>query len=413
MKIIWQLATIFAITFFIYFAVGTEFSFKPKWGLDYFNPMAEALLQLRLDIPNPTSTYDLAEYKGKWYAPWGIAPALFLIPIHFIVGRYVPIFYLSLFFASFNAVIMYLLLKRLKEQFLPQFSLWSILIVLVLFTFGTTHFYVGTLPGIWHVSQMFAFSLGMLATLFIFKKKRESIDYLIASLLLSFGLFSRPTIAFLLALPIFLYVYEFWFREKNFAKRVAGLKKGFLIFGLPLGFFLSAFFLYNYVRFENIFEYGYNYIHEQSYVRQIREAHGVSSIANIPQNLWYLLFEIPSLSLEKGINLGFNLKGNSIFFLTPPLLAIFLASPLKKQRRKKVLNPFVSALWVTLIATLIPILMHFGSGWMQFGYRYSLDVTGILILLAVFGMKGRVNLLFVLGVIVSIYLYVFGIQKLM
>ena len=182
---------------------------------------------------------------------------------------------------------------------------------------------------------------------------------------------------------------------------------------LPFLFFLSMFFLFNYVRFNNPLEYGFNYIHETQHLQQLREENGPFSIKNVPRNLWYMLLEIPSLNFEEKIDLYFNLKGNSIFFLTPPLLAIFLAYPAMKRGKKIMLNPYISSLWIASIITLIPSLMHHSSGWMQFGYRYSLDVNVLLMLLSVFGMKGKVNILYIAGTLFAIVLYMVGIAKLM
>ena len=118
-----------------------------------------------------------------------------------------------------------------------------------------------------------------------------------------------------------------------------------------------------------------------------------------------MLFELPSFAWENGLKLHFNLKGNSILFLTPPLLAIFLTKPWK--------NIEIASLWAAAIITMIPSLLIYSTGWMQFGYRYSLDITAILVVLSVFGVKGRLNWLYALGVLFSIIIYQMGINSLM
>ena len=49
---------------------------------------------------------------------------------------------------------------------------------------------------------------------------------------------------------------------------------------------------------------------------------------------------------------------------------------------------------------------------MQFGYRYSLDIVLPLLLLCVFGMKGKTNAVFSLGVVFSLWIYYTGIRAL-
>lgn len=406
---------IFFFVFTIYFIVGTNYTLEPKWALDYFNPLAQSILHFRLDIPNPGTTYDLSYYNGKWYGPWGIIPALILIPLQFIRGQFVPTFYLSILFSSLNAVLIYLLLIRVKKEFFPQLSTRGIYVCLMLFAFGTTQFYVGTLGSVWHVDQITTSFFGTLGIYIIFRKKRRLIHYFFSTICFSLAFLGRPTIVLLSFLPIIFYIFDLQKREvfKSLHKIKTILIKEITLLSIPLIFFLSLFLLYNYVRFENIFEYGFNYIRESSYLAQLREENGPFSVKNIPSNLRYMLFEIPGISFSNANIFSFNLNGNSIFFLTPPLLAGFLAFPIKTKQRKFVFDPYVTSLWLTVGITLLPSLMHYGSGWMQLGYRYVLDVNVLLILLSIFGMRGRINTIYALGAIFSIVIYTLGIRAFM
>lgn len=406
---------IFVIVFVVYFAVGTQYTFKPKWALDYHNLLSQSFLNFRLEIPDPPITYDLAHFGGKWYTTWGIIPALILIPLQYIRGQFIPTFYLSILFSSMNVVFMYFLLLRIKREFLRQMSYFGICIFLLLFAFGTTQFYVGTLGSVWHVDQITTSFLGMVGVYIIFRKKRKFIHYLTSIIFFSATFLGRPTNVLLSLLPITLYLCDRSVRAMiTFAsKKKAVIAKQIILLCLPFLIFLSMFLLFNYLRFNNPLEYGFNYIDETRHLQELREKNGPFSIKNVPRNLWYMMFEIPSLNFEEKIDLHFNLKGNSIFFLTPPLLAIFLASPVVKKRKKIIVYPYIISLWITSIVTLIPSLMHHSSGWMQFGYRYSLDVNVLLILLSVFGMNGKVNILYIAGTLFAMVFYMVGISKLM
>ncbi len=185
------------------------------------------------------------------------------------------------------------------------------------------------------------------------------------------------------------------------------------IFTVPIVLFSFLFFLYNYLRFQNILEYGYNFIKEAPNLAVLREINGAISIRNLPRNLWYMLLEIPKFNLIGKISPDFNLNGNSIFFLSPPLLAAFLAGPVIKKVKRWILDPYVAGLWLTAAVVILPSLLIYSTGWMQFSYRYSLDITVILILLSVFGMKGKLNILYILGILFSIIMYILGINSLM
>lgn len=405
---------IFFITFFVYFAVGTQYSFKPKWAIDYFNPMAQSLMHFRLDILNPAQTHDLIEFKGKWYTPWGILPAIFLIPLQILKGRFIPAFYLSLLFVSLNTVVVLFLLKRLQKEFLLQLTNVSLCIILILFAFGTTQFYVGTLGSVWHVNQIVSTFFGTLGIFAIFKKNRKPIDYFLSSLCFGIGFLGRPTMLFLISLPISLYLFNLFQNNKFILKHKARyIKQVTVLFGIPLIVFCFVFFLYNYVRFGNIFQTGYDYIHESSNLEQIRKKNGISSFKNIPQNVRYMFFELPKVEfVRNNLVFHFNLYGNSIFFLTPPFATIFLAPIVRRNGRIQV-NHFVVSLWIAVFATTIPILMHYSSGWMQFGYRYSLDITVLLLLLSIFGIRGKLNILYILSIIFAVWMQILGIHSLM
>lgn len=414
MKKPFNLLIIFGIIFFFYFAVATNFTFKTKWALDYFNPLAQTLLRGRFNLSNPGATYDLVYFQGKWYVLWGILPSLILMPVQLVKGQFIPTIYLTVFFASLNVVIVYLLLVRLRKEFFPSLGRSEIYLILLLFAFGTTHFYVGTLGSVWHVSQMVTVFLETLGLYVIFKKRRRLRDYLYSSVLFSITLLGRATGAVMIILPMFLYWYEFFLAKRATPRtKLAAFKKGLVIFGLPLTICLTLLFIYNYLRFQNPFEYGYQYLHEAPHLAQIREKNGIMSFRNIPTNLWYMLLEIPKLSYRNGPTLDFNLNGNSIFFLTPPLLAAFLASPFVRKRKSFAVDPYITSLWLTVVITMLPSLAYYNTGWMQFGFRYSLDITVILIILSLFGMRGRLNFLYILGILFSIAMYVLGIKSLM
>ncbi len=409
----YSVLAIFLITFIVYFAVATQFTFKPKWALDYFNPLAQSIIHGRFDIVNSGTTYDLVLFQGKWYAPWGILSSLFLIPLQILKKQFVPTIYLSVIFSSLNVVVVYLLLHRLKKEFFHELRYREIYLLLILFAFGTTHFYVGTLGSVWHVDQMVTNFFGTLSIFFIFRNKRTIKDYLFSVISASIALLGRATIVLLVIIPAFFYAWDYIFPKRiSWTQRRQAMIKGIFLFGIPLVFFTAIFFAYNWLRFGSPFEYGYRFIQESSYLAEIRERRGIMSPSNVPMNLWHMIFAFPSFTWKNGLKLNFDLKGNSIFFLTPPFLAIFWATPWKKIGKRITLNPYVSVLWLAAIVTMIPSLLIYSTGWMQFGYRYSLDITVILLLLSVFGMKGRLSALYILGIGFSIAMYWMGIHAL-
>lgn len=411
MKRVITLIIIFLATAVLYFGVSTRWTYTAKWYIDYFNPLAASLLHRRIDIDPHGQTYDLIQYNEKWYAPWGILSALFFIPFHLILGRYIPSIYISIFFGALNVCIVYLLLVRFKMEFFPKMNAWEIFSFLLLFAFGTMNFYVGTVGSSWHVDQIVTSFFGNAGILAIFKKERTRRDYFMSVALMGIALLGRGTIVFLSVIPAILFLWDMLVQKKK--RFLDGFIVGIKVFLIPALLFSGWFFLYNWLRFGNPLEYGYAFIQESPYLAAFRHRYGSMSFHFLPINLWYMLFEIPAVRLGKTITLGVNLLGNSILYLTPPFLAALFAPPIFIEKGRWRMNPYIFSLWVGAIITMLPSLLIYSTGWMQFGYRYSLDITVVLLLLAVFGVKGKVNILMFFGILWATWMHVMGITALL
>lgn len=406
---------IFLVVFIVYFGVGTKWSFEPLWALDYFNNLAESLLQGRFNISEPGSTYDLVLFQGNWYLPWGVLAGLLLIPFQLVKGGYVPTIYLNVLISSLDVVLFYLIVKHFRRSYFPELDNVVIWMAMVLFAFGTTHFYVGTLGSSWHTDQMISSFFGTAGIYMILHNKRRFRDYLLASICFSISLIGKGTIIMLGFLPALLY---FWDMYRG---RITFRLDQLALLGMPIVLFSTLFLMHNYLRFGESLEYGYSYIKEAPYLAQRREEFGAFSLKHVSYNVYYMLIEAPKFSWNGGIKMDINLKGNSIFLLTPSLFFIFLAHPFRKFRNKE-FRVVISALWITMLVTILPSLMVYSTGWMQFGYRYSLDITAILVILSVVGSQStflerdtrsrNVSMLYGLGTIVAVYMHYLGITAL-
>lgn len=410
-RILVSIGIFFSVTV-VYVAVATQGTFHPKWALDYFNAMADALMHGRLDIVSPSVTYDLIEYQGKWFAPWGVLAAVCFMPFQLLKGRFIPPLYVGVAFAGLNVVLFHWLLMRIRREFLPAMREWGVYAVTLLYAFGTMNFYVGTLGSSWHVDQMVSSFFGTLSLCIIFRRRRTFAEYCWSVIALVPAFFGHATIILLFVVPLSLYLYDLrHIRSSRLLWRRLFL--GALLFGIPMGVGSAGFFLYNYLRFGSIFEYGYRYIHEAPNLEQLRLMHGVMSLRHLPNNFWHFALNMPTVSWQHGLRLGIDLYGNSLFFLTPPFLAAFLAFPFGRTGNGWTVRPHIAALWLGTVIAFLPSLLLYSTGWMQFGYRYALDITPHLVLLSVFGIKGRVNVLYMIGVLLAILFHTIGISMLM
>ncbi len=396
---------LFFLSFFTYWIVATRGTFVISQDLDYFNAQAQAFLHGRLDIENPIFTEELSLYKGKWYMYYGPLPALPLAVAQFFTGRiFIPTIYLNIFFSAVNVVLVFLIVERVRKNLFVSTSRLLSVIFSLLFAFGTVQFWLAVRSGFWFLAQTTSFFFSSFGLFFILKKKPTKMDYFFSCLFISLNFFGRVQAVLLLFIPL---TFIFLHNKKIFSMEIA---KTLLAVTMPGLIILLLFMYYNFVRFQSPFETGFRYQKFHShYLARYQNSNGWFNLKNIPENLWFMVFETPLLTLTKmSVALKHNPEGNSIFYLTPPFVAIFLTRIWKRTGKKIVVDPLVVSLWIGLILTLLPILMLSGTGWQQFGYRYTLDITVPLILLTLLAVRMRLNLLFVMAIFFAVFVQTLG-----
>ena len=169
---------------------------------------------------------------------------------------------------------------------------------------------------------------------------------------------------------VIFYGLELW-QNKSFKIKTHKLRE-FIKLSLPFSLCLILIGLYNYGRFGNPFNGGYEYqlLFSDSTVSR---SYGVFSLVHIPTNFYAAFLSAPltvvnnsSSWLLKFPYIQNNPYGISLFFTSPYLLYLFTQKwkSYDKQVRNLILGALISCIWV---------LSFYGIGKDQFGYRYSLD----------------------------------------
>ncbi|MEK7543313.1 MAG: hypothetical protein AAB557_00430 [Patescibacteria group bacterium] len=377
------MAVIVAVVFVLYFGMATGWTFHPPWVIDYVNAMALSVRSFRLDIPNPPMTYDLISYNGRWYIPWGLLAPLVHIPLQLLVGgRFVPPIYTGLLFGSLTVGTVWWALRRLRDDWFPRQSVWMPLFGTFLYAFGTMQFYVSTVGSVWYVNQAVSTFIGVFGVAVILKKKRSIADYICSVACCSLTLLGRPTLVFLVIIPFFLFLYD--------TKQHASDRRKIVWLILPIMFTTALFLFYNAARFGNPFETGYRYIQEDPDLARNRQRYGMFSVFHAPRNLWHMTVASPHFFWKKGPVIDIDLAGNSIFVLSPLLALAFCTLPWVWSKTRTYTH-VIMALWLGIAATALPTILYYSTGWMQFGYRYALDFSFLLIILIYFWSAGRIR----------------------
>jgi hypothetical protein len=247
----------------------------------------------------------------------------------------------------------------------------------VLLGFSTQIWWVTTRGGVWHTGHLIATFLILAALIEVFGRRRRS---LLLGVLAGAAFLTRAPLAF--AFPFFLLVLP----RREPESPIQPGQRGWLDpqtwpieswIGVAFGVLPSvAFFLwYNEVRFGSPLESGYALATLPPWLAAVR-AEGLFSISHLGTNLDYLFAHFPALIPTPPFFRPDGL-GLSIFVTSPALLRAGRAPWLDRE-----VGPLAIGLALTALATLLPNLLYYGGGWLQFGYRYALDSIPFVLALA-------------------------------
>ena len=362
---------IVVIVFAIYFISNST----PLQWYKHYVYQSQAFLQGRTDLQGFPGYYqDLVSYQGKYYLASPPMPAVVLLPAVAIWGIDADQVRISMFLGAVNVALVWILLGRLKVNGLKRWLLT------ILFGLGTVHWEVATHGTTWFFAEIVAVFFLLLALIEYFGKKRA----VLIGLLLGLAALSRlPVVVGGIFFLVMLYKEGGLRRSALF---VAGL-------AVPLAFYGY----FNYLRFGNPFQTGYSGHAYAAYFAADIQQYGMFNLHYIPKQL-YTIFLMSPQYISYFPFLKPLPDGMSILLTTPAIFYIV------KAKFSELTN-----LWsfLAIAGILLPTILWFSTGWVQFGYRYSLDFFPFLLLLISSGMGDRVNkgIIFLVALSVAVNLW--------
>jgi len=332
-------------------------------GEHQFSFLAQSFLNGKLYfLSQPGSWHDAVLFGGNYYWPLGPFPSIILMPFVYVFGLMDHFFYQG-YLQFFLVVIIFIACFQISRKI--NYSKSDSIYLAYAFCFSSVFLGVALVPSGWQFAQVVTTLLLFLSILEFFTKKR----YWMLGLIMGLVAATRATAG----LGIFFFALEIIFSKKYFKIKIKDLLKLFIPFGLAIGGLL----LYNYFRFGNIFEQGYAYQLLNGELERAR-GYGMFSFSHLLSNIYYSVISMPSPVFKDSTSvlvypfIQANPWGMSIFLTSPYLLTIFLLKNGGKISKM---------LWITVFLIAFPILMYYGIGWYQFGYRYALDFMPFLFLL--------------------------------
>jgi hypothetical protein len=316
---------------------------------DFFY-LADAFLHGRTWLDVRLGPQDVIIQDGRIYVPFAPFPAIALMPLVAITGPQVADQWESGINAALAAATV-----GMAWWFTGRANVRSLVdrfLLTVLLGFSTQIWWVTTRGGVWHTGQLIATILTLAILLEIWGSRRAWLIGLLAGA----AFLTRAPLVF--AVPFFALLLagdRIWEPRQWPWRTWLALAAGVL----PS---IAFFFWYNAVRFGSPLESGYALAVLPEWLEAQRRL-GLFSTAHIAMNIDYLFTKLPAFSTTFPFFQPDGL-GMSIFFTSPGLLYAVRA-PWRQSR----------TWWLAgaALLVLIPTLLYYGGGWLQYGYRYALD----------------------------------------
>lgn len=366
--------------------------------------------------------WDTALYNGHQYIYFGILPLLItFLPFNLLTGKYLKISFVVFLFSIFIFLLLKeILLKIIKRYFkdTPFINVFFSLVIilsgtLILYANGMSRVYeMVIIVGLYFVLQGIYFILNSIE-----KEKNKFWNIFLGSSFLALSVACRPTdlLVSLIVLPYFIKLFIEFIKNKeykNLIKLIFAVSIPYLLIGIALMW-------YNYVRFDNIFEFGAKYQLTISNMKELK-----SRIFTIPTGLICNLFSIPSFIYEfpfienhnklmpfYGYYYIENMIGG-LFILSPICLSIFGIFKLNKKEINKELKFLINILIIVgMLISIISIMMAGSNQRYLIDYAWILIIASIMIYLSLYNIlkseesKKILNKIFA---IIAIYTVILG-----
>lgn len=314
----------------------------------------------------------------RYFVSFPPAPAVLMMPAVAIWGYATNDVLWTIFFASLNVTLMYVLLRRLSRGGRSGRSRSDDLWLTALFGFGTAHFWCSVLGQVWFTALIMGVTFTLLYVIFAVDARRP----LLAGIFLALAFATRTPLVFS---AVFFYIFLMFpggrLRRGDWGD---ALKRG-LLFSLPCLVVGVSLLIHNYIRFESLSEFGHTYLAGGG-LQRVKE-HGLFNTHFLSRNLTAAFTLIPKFeSVPPYITISKH--GMSLLLTSPALFYAF--RPMPRVHAEDVL--WWRVLWVTIFVTALPGFFYQNTGYEQFGFRFSLDYTVYLILAIAVGRRplGRV-----------------------
>ena len=377
---------IFSIIYYCFSAwqiVGMNF-FSSS-AVPYYNQLLKSFLTGRLDII-PANASDLSFYQNRWYLYWGPSPVLLIGMFKMLTIESDRLY--TLIIGIFNIIVFCYLLEEINKYFKLKLTNFSKYSLVIFFGLLTPNYYLSLSGRIWHTNQIVSifYLLAGLLLLFMYLNKKRVIYFIAAVILFNLAWLARMTLAGYMIIIIYLLLII----------KLTAYKRLFVIFMTITLLTVVLFFIYNFARFNNIFEFGLTYQISYPSLLYVQQNNILLSPQYILRNFYFHFVRLISIDWTYPF-ISIDLGGNSIFIIYP--FTILLSFNLKNIFNQIKVNALILIIAAVSLAQIIILLFYYNTGYAQFGSRYYLDVFPLLLILLA-TVINKINRNFIISVII-------------
>ena len=320
-----------------------------------------------------------------------------MLPVAAIWGRAGNDVIPTVLLAALVLPLMFLVLRRARQAGLSQRSEQEDITLALALGFGTVFFFSAVQGKVWFTAHVVGVALALGYIWAAIGAARP----ILAGIALGLAACTRTPMAFMF--PLF--ALEALrvagglpgYRALDVAARRAmhrTLARQLLRFAAPVVVIAIGAMWLNHARFGSPTEFGHTFldVRQQAQI----EKYGLFNYHYLARNLAVAATLLPELS-RAAPHVVVGGHGLALWVTTPVLLLL-----LWPARR----GAFHRTLWITVACVAIPTLFYQNSGWVQFGYRFSLDYMPLLILLLAVGDRrfGRTTYALIsLGIAINLF----------
>ena len=325
---------------------------------------------------------EIASKETKTYVSFPPFPAVVMLPIVAIAGMRTNDVILVTLIASLAPALLFLLLRKLRRRGDSGRSEVDDLWLTSVLGVGSVFYFSAVRGEVWYTAHVVSVILMILYTW----ASLDGEHPFWAGLCLVCGFLTRPELLF--AAPLFLWQASracstgtplatgpLAARARDYFARLdkPAALRSLLLFGAPIAVLGLGAAVLNAVRFERLTEFGHTYLNviQQSQIQKF----GLFNFTYLGRNLSCAFALMPSVVAGSPF-IKISWHGMAMWVTTPVLF--YLLWP-------RVKGPLHRPLWITVACVAIPDLFYQNSGFVQFGYRFSLDYMVFLVVLLALG----------------------------